>query len=179
MIFDNKRRYPFSGANVMFEAPIPANSFDPKQWNTDGASINGSGILTSASSLFISAGIAGGDPLFLISGTPALAVATSVFDVGGQDSLIVNWMADQDYTNILFKVGEAAQHTFDSLTAIVAARNVTAYTRKWVRCWTEAVLVTFNPDETGDVYIIDPEEERRLEGMNRVNGILEMRPERL
>ena len=179
MIFDNGLRYPFSGANVMFEAPIPGNSFVPKQWNTDGASGSGTGIFTSATSEFITAGVVADDPVFITFGTPPITLASTVFTVDSQTDFSINWMADQDYTNMTFKVGEAAQHTFESLTAIVAARNVQPYTRKFVRCWTRALLSDFNPDETGDVYIIDPEVERRMLGMNRLNGSLFARPERL
>ncbi len=175
MIIEHDEKYPFIGARTMFESPIDSNAFDPKVWDTNGVQDNGSGVFTSAGHEFVGAGVLADDPIFLISGTPALAIATTVFAVPGGNWLQINWQADQDYTNILYKVGEAALHTWSSLLNIFKNRNIAAYTVHWRRAWCDAQFRDFNRDETGDVYCIDPEEEAKLGGKNRVNGALEAR----
>lgn len=152
MILNNGRRYPFVGASVVFSDPIPVPLFYPKAWHTDGSSDMASGVLVSLGSNFISSGVVAGDPVYLIAGSPPLQIATTVAATGSPNDLLLNWMADQNYTNIIFKIGQVAQHTFNSLVYIIAQRKISAQTIHFKQCWTSAIIEDFNRDETGEVY---------------------------
>lgn len=177
MIHDHDERYPFPGAKTMFESPIPLNSFEPKAWGIGDMFAPGGSILFDAEALFQTNGVIVGDPLFLCSSNPMYHVATTVGGVIGETSILVNWLNPDTLTDVLYKVGEAAQHTFQSLLEILIDRGTSNYTLHWRRCWTNERYPAFRPDELGDIYIIDPEEERKHGGKNNVNGIREIRPE--
>ena len=176
MIENNEHMHPFVGAATRFSTPIDPNSFDPKTWGDIGVIEDFSNTLVDNSRDFVADGIAVDDPIFVISAAPPLELATTVFLILGPHAIDINWIADKDYFHVVYKVGEKAQHTFRSLVDIVSARAIAAFTVHWSQCWVNGRFRDFRPDEKGDVYIIDPEEERKLLGKNRINDQLIVRP---
>lgn len=176
MLIDNSGKHPFTGAGSVFSTPIPPNNFDPKQWGINAAMLPGGNTLTDANALFITNNVQIGDPFFITDTSTSDQIATAVTNVLSETQVVIGHLAPVGLDGITYKVGEAAQHTFNSLIDIIVKRGLQDYVIHWSKCWTHTPFPDFRPDEKGDVYIIDPEEERKLNGMNRVNGELVNRP---
>lgn len=175
-IRNNNDHYPFAGAGTVFSSPLGPSDFEPKEWGTTAFMPDSSVTIVDNTKDFFAAGILVGDPVFIVGSQPNYRVATVVTGVPFATQIDTAWIAPQDLFNVIYKVGEKSLHSFSSLLNIIIARGRAAYTIHWSRCWCSDGFARFRSDERGDIYVIDPEEERKLNGKNRVAAILADRP---
>jgi len=135
------------------QAPFLPSETAPKCWGVDGVAAVGAGTLCSAGGSFMSSGVAPGDPVYLLSGTPGISFATSVYEVMNDTTLLINGVVPVSNTDIVYKVGVGAMHTLSSLAHLVSRRGILHYCLWNKTLFTSGNVDTFSGGLDGDIYI--------------------------
>jgi hypothetical protein len=134
---------------------MPADAFQPKAWGIAEDWDTTGHVLTDAGATFETDSVVATDNVFIVDTTLGVAYATTVISVDSETQLtLAGSPAEPDQTNAVYKVGEGALHTLETLATIIDDRAIDAYTILLSVLWCDALIAAFNRDETGDVYVI-------------------------
>ncbi len=146
---------PFPGARSHIWLPMPVDAFQPKSWGTAATWNTTTHVFIDAAATFSSDGVAPADDIFIVDTALDVSYATTVVSVDSETQLTLTAApAEPNQTAVVYKVGQGALHTLETMATIIAQRAIDAYTILFAELWTRAAIPAFNRDETGDVYVI-------------------------